>query len=246
MSSENKYHVLSADLAEAELTDGNIISGYASVFDSVNDRGYFMESGCFKDSLSNMKKNKTMPRMFWNHDMWNRQIGKWLDVHEDEKGLFVKGKLMVGMDNERADQLAKELEFDIPMAMSIGIMIDEASLDDDHRLISVRKANLLEISPCNVGSDPGAMIDPEALHNNAKQIKSMLGFRKKINGGGKPTLREFEGLLRDAGFSRKEAVSVALSSPFNNQRDADQIPSNKINYLEGLDSLISNIEDIEF
>ncbi|WP_292233231.1 HK97 family phage prohead protease [Mesorhizobium sp.] len=69
-----------------------LITGYASNYGVFNGR-YIVAAGAFVDLV----RRGAMPKMLLNHE--GPEIGEWLTIDEDERGLYVTGKLW---DNRRA------------------------------------------------------------------------------------------------------------------------------------------------
>ena len=63
--------------------------GYASVFDVVDQGMDVVARGAFRKSLESGRKVK----MLWQHDS-AKIIGVWDEMREDERGLYVKGRLL--------------------------------------------------------------------------------------------------------------------------------------------------------
>lgn len=99
-------------------TDGRTFEGYASTWrdpsrDKPDHTGDMVILGAFKKSLA---ERGGKVRMLWQHDP-NQPIGKWLEMREDDKGLFVKG--MVSDTRLGRDALALLRDHAID-SMSIG------------------------------------------------------------------------------------------------------------------------------
>lgn len=75
--------------SELSLDDGFVIEGYASLFGAKDQGGDVVERGAYAKSLGDGRRVK----MLWQHDP-NEPIGIWDEIREDEKGLFVKGRLL--------------------------------------------------------------------------------------------------------------------------------------------------------
>lgn len=75
------------------LTNGSEISGYASVFGAPDQSGDIVQSGAYQVSLAALAREGRCVKMLWQHDP-TRPIGVWDDIHEDGKGLFVKGRIL--------------------------------------------------------------------------------------------------------------------------------------------------------
>lgn len=86
---EYKFHKFKDGI---EVKEG-LISGYASHFGKVDDGGDRVIAGAYTKSLKRTKDEGRKIKMLWQHDP-SQPIGVWDEVKEDEKGLFVKGRIM--------------------------------------------------------------------------------------------------------------------------------------------------------
>jgi len=202
------------DLKAAPAEDGTF-EGYASVF-GVVDQGYdVVERGAFVKSLARRK-----PKMLWQHEM-DKPIGVWDEVREDERGLYVKGRLLTEVAKGReALALLKAGAID---SMSIGYRTVEATMEQGDRMI--RK--LLEVDLFEISIVTFPML-PDAKVTGVKSIT---------------TERDFEQFLRDAGFSKSEAVAVTLHGfkGLAKRRDAGEDKADD----EGLSSLLSKLNTLK-
>jgi len=156
--------------------------GYASVFGIVDQGLDVVERGAFTKSLGTGRKVK----MLWQHDT-QKVIGVWDEVREDERGLFVKGRLLKGI--KLAEEAMVMLRAGALDSMSIGYRTVEAVAEGGGRIRKLMELDLHEISLVTFPMLPDAKVT---------DVKSLL------------TEREFEAFLRDAGYSRKEATALAL------------------------------------
>lgn len=69
------------------------VSGYASRFNAKDYGGDTVQPGAFTASLREHKARGSKPLFLWQHDQ-TAPIGIWTKVEEDDKGLFVEGKLI--------------------------------------------------------------------------------------------------------------------------------------------------------
>ncbi len=76
-----------------EVTDGIVISGYASLFGAPDQGGDVVEAGAYAASLTRLAKRDARVKMLWQHDP-AQPIGIWDEVREDARGLWVKGRLL--------------------------------------------------------------------------------------------------------------------------------------------------------
>ncbi len=77
----------------ASLKNGCEIAGYASVFGEADQSGDVVQTGAYRASLQKLSADGRSVKMLWQHDP-TKPIGVWDEVHEDGKGLFVKGRLL--------------------------------------------------------------------------------------------------------------------------------------------------------
>lgn len=75
------------------LKDGCEISGYASLFGATDKGGDVVKKGAYAASLAKMAAAGTSVKMLWQHDPM-QPIGVWEKIVEDDKGLFVQGRIL--------------------------------------------------------------------------------------------------------------------------------------------------------
>lgn len=184
--------------------DSGEFTGYASVFDNVDYYGDVIRRGAFVDSLNAWKAQGKLPPILWQHDP-RSPIGPHLEMSEDEKGLYVRGKLLVG-EVALAGEAHALLKNKVISGMSIGFDVPDggAEFDGKANVWNLKRVNLWENSLVTFPANEGAQVE---------EVKTAL------DSGRLPTPSEFEGLLRDAGFTRKQATHIA-SRGYTSLRDA--------------------------
>ncbi|MFC3569407.1 HK97 family phage prohead protease [Paracoccus simplex] len=75
------------------MAEGTRIEGYASLFGLADQGGDIVVRGAYAASLARLAARGDKVRMLWQHDP-ARPIGVWDEIREDEKGLWVKGRLL--------------------------------------------------------------------------------------------------------------------------------------------------------
>ena len=183
------------------LDEGGHFEGYASVFGVQDYDGDVIVKGAFRKSIDKYRASSRMPKMLWQHDM--RDIcGKWQEMYEDDRGLFVKGSLI--LDTQRGREAYALMKAGVLDGMSIGFNVVEAGPSDQrsHGRV-IEEVDLWEVSLVTWGANPDALV------TNVKARKS---------------IRDFERFLRDAGFTRSEAVAVAANGykALETQRESDE------------------------
>ena len=211
---EIKHQSVALEIKREPDEDG-MFEGYASVFGIVDQGMDVVERGAFTKSLGSGRKVK----MLWQHDM-AQPIGIWDEIREDERGLYVKGRLLKDVQKGReAMALLKAGAID---SMSIGYRTIEAAPEANGRVRKLMEVDLFEVSLVTFPMLPDAKVTA---------VKSIT------------TEREFERFLRDAGFSRSEATALALHGykGLSRQRDAGQDEA----VSEGVKSLLDQIRQLE-
>jgi HK97 family phage prohead protease len=94
---ETKFHGFNA---ETGLGAGAQISGYASLFGSADQGGDIVQAGAYAKSLASLAQKGRSVKMLWQHDP-TQPIGVWEEVREDDKGLFVKGRILADIQAGR-------------------------------------------------------------------------------------------------------------------------------------------------
>lgn len=202
------------------VSETGVFSGYGSVFHNEDSYGDVVRPGAFKKSLAKWAKKGRLPPMLWQHDR-REPIGVFTKMVEDEKGLFVEGRLLID-DIPQARAAYALLKEKALGGMSIGyreILIEQ---DHDEKVTNLLELDLWEVSVVTFPANEEATVD---------SVKSALA------GGGLPTLPEFEKFLRDAGFSKSQSVAIASHGLRQLLRDADDTEAKEIesalNILKG-------------
>lgn len=180
-------------LAEIKASAEGVIEGYGSVFGNIDSYGDIVVAGAFAQTL----KGDRRPAMLWQHNP-DEPIGVWTEMREDKRGLVVKGQLALGTQRGReALELIKMGALD---GLSIGYSTVRSSFDEQSGVRSLLELELWEVSPVTFPA------------NEAARITSAKSADIK-------TIRDFEGFLRDAGFSRTDAKRIALHGFDQSLRD---------------------------
>ena len=132
------YKSLSFKLNGVPDDDGKF-EGYASVFDIVDQGMDVVAPGAFRRSLDSGRSVK----LLWQHDM-GQPIGVWEEIKEDEKGLFVRGRLLNDVQQGReANALMRAGAID---SMSIGFRTKEAVAEGNGSVRRLTEIELFEVS----------------------------------------------------------------------------------------------------
>lgn len=126
------------------VSETGVFSGYGSVFHNEDSYGDVVRPGAFKKSLAEWAKKGRLPPMLWQHDR-REPIGVFTKMVEDEKGLFVEGRLLID-DIPQARAAYALLKEKALGGMSIGyreILIEQ---DHDEKVTNLLELDLWEVS----------------------------------------------------------------------------------------------------
>ena len=180
--------------------DVGVFQGYASVFGVVDWWDDIVEPGAFSDSLKALA-----PAMLWQHNT-AEPIGVWTEAREDDKGLWVKGRLLVG-EVAKATEAHALLKAGALNGLSIGYSAVEKSFrkQGDREVRLLKKVDLWEISLVTFPANEQARV---------RTVKAMDSLT---------TIRDLEEFLREAGdLSRSEAKGIIARVRDVVQREAEE------------------------
>jgi HK97 family phage prohead protease len=139
---------------------------------------------------------KRKPKMLWQHRM-DKPIGVWDEVVEDGKGLRVRGRLA---DTELAREAKALIKMGAMDGLSIGYRTIRDEMQGNNRIL--KEVDLWEVSFVTIPADAAATVTG---------IKAFA------------TERDFEAMLREQGFSRRDAKIITAGGwkAWLDQRDAE-------------------------
>lgn len=181
-------------------SDGSF-EGYASVFGETDSYGEATDPGSFVDSLASIKASGRPLPLLWQHNPAN-PIGTFNALAEDSKGLHVKGRLL--LDVQQAREAKTLIDARAVSGLSIGYMVRGDRIDKATGVRHLTNVDLQEISAVTFPAGPGARIT---------SIKSM-------------SLEDLEDSLRDGSLpplSNREAKKfMAAWRAMQRQDDPDE------------------------
>lgn len=186
--------IRSFDYQIKAVADDGLFSGYGSVFGNVDSYNEVVSPGAFAESLAETRaKGRTFP-VLWQHRS-GEPIGNWNieSLKEDDHGLFGSGNLWLD-DAPYAKVAYRGMQSKAITGLSIGYYVREDSFDEKTRIRTLKKLDLVEISIVTAPANDEARIDA---------VKAMIAH------GNLPSLKEFEQILREAGFSKSQAAVIA-------------------------------------
>ncbi|HTS40757.1 MAG TPA: HK97 family phage prohead protease [Xanthobacteraceae bacterium] len=122
------------------IADG-VVEGYASLFGEIDQARDMVMPGAFAATLR-QRGVRRVPMLF-QHDP-AEPIGVWLDLHEDTRGLYARGRLIPEV--VRARELLALLEAGAADVLSIGFRTVKGRVDPRTRIRKLEAIDLWEIS----------------------------------------------------------------------------------------------------
>ncbi|TRW96865.1 HK97 family phage prohead protease [Paracoccus sp. M683] len=143
------------------LTEGSVIEGYASLFGLTDQGGDAVMPGAFAASLKKLAAKSDKVRMLWQHDP-TRPIGVWDEIREDERGLWVKGRLLPEVAQAR--EAAALIQAGAIDGLSIGYRTIRATRDQKGRRM-LAEVELWEVSLVTFPMLPEAKVGRKAAED---------------------------------------------------------------------------------
>lgn len=193
-------------LAVKATKDDGTFSGLGSVFNNVDSYGDVVVPGAFEKTIAKHKSAGTMPALLWQHDA-RSPIGVYTDMAENGDGLALDGqfalKTQLGME---AHELTKMKAL---RGLSIGFTVPKGGMeyDSEKGIMLLKEIDLWEVS---VVTFP------------ANALANITDVRSALRDGKLPSERDFEAILRDAGFSITLAKACVAKSYRDVLREADR------------------------
>lgn len=215
--------------------DTGVFSGYGSVFGKVDSYGDSISPGAYANSLAEHRRQGTTPKLFWCHDM-SQPLGRWLDIAEDGKGLWVQGRLNLKVQRAReAYALLSEGDLD---GMSIGYYPVKSEPHPSRPGVTVlQDIKLVEISLVPIGADRFARVND--VKSEISESEHYAALKQSLLAGELPTKRVFEKGVRDAfGLSNAQAERAAR------QFFAQGEPGDIAEKTAGLDEALADLRAI--
>lgn len=201
--------------------EDGFFSGYGAVFGNVDWYNDVILPGAFVKSLEKWAEKNKMPPVLWNHND-GEPIGVYTNIYEDEKGLFVEGRLLID-DVPRAKSTHALLKAGAIDGLSIGYKTKKANQQTN----GIRELIELDLGEISIVTMP------------ANEESLITSVKSKLEDGELPTLPEFEKFLRESGFSKSQATAIAgkglrhLLSESEDEKFQAKSILNALNILKG-------------
>jgi HK97 family phage prohead protease len=206
-----KIEVKSFELEIKDADSSGMIRGYASTFNNIDLGMDVVDKGAFKKSI---KESKGSWPILADHNPTS-QIGWNLRAEEDEKGLFVEGKLDLNVQAAREKySLAKTaMELGAKMGLSIGYMVIKAEPDREKPIVRrLKELKLFEYSLVTFPMNTAAMITAmKSTPDNLRQAWIRNHF-KELNQQGLSSEEIMQALGEDQAADENESLMHSLQS----------------------------------
>lgn len=193
---------------ELESTDEKTgeFSGYASVFGNVDDGGDVVEKGAFAKTI--VEDFHRIKILALHNDCW-LPVGKPIELREDDRGLFIRGRIS---DTTMGRDIRTLLKDGVLNELSIGYDAVKYSIDEARQIRHLKEIKLWEISTVIWGMNDQATIDDvKSLAEELKaEARSGKMSRARLN-----TLKPFIAVVREL---------VEILGPFLETHEPDPKP----------------------
>lgn len=179
-----------------DVKEDGTFSGYGSVFGNLDSYRDIVEPGAFAESLRTIKAGGDPLPALWQHNP-NWPIGGYTDLKEDSRGLLVSGFLLKD-EVQQAREAYALMKARIVKGLSIGYYVIDDTYNEKTNITHLKVLDLREISPVTFPANTAAQVD---------NVKSAMTLMLKT--GQLPNIKDFEDFLREAGFSKTQAVAIA-------------------------------------
>ena len=137
------------------MTHRPTIKGYASLFHIKDRDSDIVTPGAFSKSLRAWRLHQQWPKMLWQHQT-TEPIGRWTDIHEDQRGLYAIGEL--NLNTQRGKEAAALLQQGAIDSLSIGFRTLKSQWNPHQKSRELLDIDLLEISLVTFASNPLARV----------------------------------------------------------------------------------------
>lgn len=192
-----------------------IFEGYACLWGQVDDWNSTFDPGAFTRTL---QERGSKLKVLYQHDP-KEPIGKPIEVREDEKGLFVRGQLSLGVENAReAFELMKDKVID---TLSFGF----STISDYYKggVRHIREAKLMEFSPVTFAANENAIITSVRSTNFKETLN-----QDNLSHMGRDLFQALYRTIEDVWWESKD--NKALMSGVN--KAIDQFKANFMSYAQ--------------
>ena len=209
---------------KADLNNGEF-EGHCSVFGNIDSYNDVVCHGAFTKTIN---ENKNRIKILWQHDIYE-PIGKPVEIYEDSKGLYVKGKISMTDVGQKAMILMRD---GVITEMSIGYDTVKYDLDKLTGIRNLREVKLWEFSCVTFAANSAATIQ------NVKRNKILdeLKVGRMISNANRSKIQT----VIDALVALLEDELEPQEDP-NEEMECTPKPKKSLEVIEGVDPNIQSI-----
>lgn len=138
------------------LAGDGVFSGYASVFNAIDQQNEVVAAGAFARTLRQAAQQNRTPAMLWMHDP-TLPIGLWQQIREDPNGLAVEGRL--ALRTQKGAEAYELLKMGALTGLSIGYRVVASRVDAQRKARVLTDVDLFEISLVTFPANEAARVD---------------------------------------------------------------------------------------
>jgi uncharacterized protein len=138
------------------LAGDGVFSGYASVFNAIDQQHEIVAPGAFARTLRLAAQQNRNPAMLWMHDP-TLPIGLWQSIREDPNGLAVEGRL--ALRTQKGADAYELLKLGALTGLSIGYRVISSRVDPKRKARILTDVDLFEISLVTFPANEAARVD---------------------------------------------------------------------------------------
>jgi len=157
-----EYKAVSFELERVDESTGEF-SGYASIFGNVDQGGDIVEKGAFAKTIV---EDFDRIKIFFQHDDSELPIGRPLELREDDKGLYIRGKISSTQKGRDIQTLMKD---GVLNELSIGYDAVLYDIDEATQVRHLKQVKLWEVSIVTWAMNDQATI--EDVKSLAEELK---------------------------------------------------------------------------
>lgn len=163
---EQKKVTVPLDVKQIDDEDPNFFQfeGYASTFGNVDLGGDVIERGAFTRTIDVLRSQaraipdkpeaRSLLKVLWQHN-WDSPIGSFIELREDEKGLYVKG-ILPKNDSLVSGRVIPQMRAGAVSDMSIGYIATRRRFEEEIRVLE--EVELFETSLVTIPMNPEAQV----------------------------------------------------------------------------------------
>lgn len=160
--------------------------------------------GAYMKSIKQHKDNGTMPKMLWMHNAYETPVGKWVNMSEDSKGLFLEGQFA---DTEKGREIYLLMKDGALDSFSIGYRVIEEKWNSAKGCNDLIELDIKEVSWVTMACNEESLL---------QSIKS------KLEDGEHLTKSDLRNVLRDTGWFSKRQIE-RITADYNPTEHNDDI-----------------------